>query len=290
MKVVWVIGTKTVVIIATLIATVMGCNAFKSPLQSIPEYPNYESARKSITWDLVWSDEFDYRGLPDPSNWDYEVGYVRNNELQYYTESSIENARVENGLLIIETRKKSPSKIFYTSASLVTYKSKSWLYGRIEVRAKLPIGRGIWPAIFMIGRNIEEVGWPACGEIDIMENVGFDPDIIHGNIHTQAYNWVLGTNKGATIRIPLPHKSFHIYAIEWFEDKIDFFVDDKRYFTYENEDTGWETWPFAEKFFLIINTAFGGDWGGKYGVDDSILPQKFYIDYVRIYKVNRLGD
>jgi beta-glucanase (GH16 family) len=277
-------------VLITIITSLTGCSTFKSSFQPDEYFPDTVSTRAGLTWKLIWGDEFDYKGLPDPSKWDYEVGYVRNNELQYFTESRVENARVENGLLIIETRKETSQEIFYTSASLFTYNTASWRYGRIEIRAKLPTGKGMWPAIFMLGRNIEKVGWPACGEIDIMENVGFDPDMIHGNIHTEVYNWVLGTNKGASIFIPQPYEKFHIYAIEWFEDKIDIFIDDEKYFTFENKGTGWETWPFDEKFYLIINAAFGGSWGGEYGVDDSILPQRFYIDYVRVYKSNHVEE
>lgn len=286
----WFLRIKTVLIFAMLLALVIGCGALKSSLPSVQEFPDDASSRRSIAWELAWSDEFDYWGLPDPSKWGYEVGYVRNDELQYYTKSRLENARVENGLLVIETRKEFSYKVFYSSASLITYDKASWIYGRIEVRAKLPTGKGMWPAIFMLGSNINDIGWPACGEIDIMENVGFDPDIIHGNIHTEVYNWVLGTNKGASIIIPQPYEKFHIYTIEWFKDKIDFFIDGEKYFTFENNDSDWETWPFSEKFYLIINAAFGGGWGGKLGVDDRILPQRFYIDYVRVYKSNRVED
>lgn len=281
---------KKALVIFAIVACLAGCSKFRSSFQEAGHLPDSVSTRADLTWKLVWSDEFDYKGLPDPSKWDYEVGYFRNNELQYYTESRLENARVENGLLVIETRKASSKKIFYTSASLVTYNSASWLYGRIEVRAKLPTGKGMWPAIFMLGRNIEDVGWPACGEIDIMENVGFDPDRIYAVIHTQAYNARLKNQKGSTTLVPRPYKDFHVYAIEWFEDKIDFFVDDKKCFTFKNEGTGWEKWPFDKKQYLIINAAFGGILGGLHGVDDRIFPQRFYIDYVRVYKRNQVED
>jgi beta-glucanase (GH16 family) len=280
---------KALVLIA-IISVLTGCSAFRSSIRELADFPDTAATRDGLIWKLVWADEFDYEGLPDPLKWDYEVGYVRNNELQYYTKSRLENARVEDGLLIIETRKETSQKIFFTSASLVTYNTASWRYGRIEVRAKLPTGIGMWPAIFMLGKNIEVVGWPACGEIDIMESVGFEPDMIYGNIHTQAYNWVSGTNKGAKINIPLTVESFHIYAIEWSEEEINFFVDAEKYFTFENDGKGWETWPFAEEFYLIINAAFGGIWGGKHGADDSILPQRFYIDYVRVYKRNQVEN
>jgi len=254
-------------------------------------------------WKLVWSDEFDYTGLPNPKKWNYEVGFIRNRELQYYTKARKENARVENGMLIIESRKekfKNPnyrpdagrrsrwnvSREYadYTSASLITNGKAGWCYGRIEVRAKLPTGRGTWPAIWTLGTNIKEVGWPTCGEIDILENVGFNPDKIHANIHTKKYNHVRKTGKGSSIKVSKPYKEFHIYAIEWYEDRIDFYVDDNKYFTYENEKSGEAAWPYDKQQYLILNTAIGGAWGGQKGVDDSIFPQKYYIDYVRVYQ------
>jgi beta-glucanase (GH16 family) len=129
-----------------------------------------------------------------------------------------------------------------------------------------------------------QVGWPACGEIDIMENVGFDPNTINANIHTQLYNHTRGTNKGSKITIAKPYDSFHVYALEWFDDHIDFFVDDTKYFTFQNEGTGNGVWPYDKEQYLILNLAIGGNWGGQKGIDDSIFPQKFYIDYARVYQ------
>lgn len=241
------------------------------------------------TWDLVWADEFEVKGLPDPDKWGYEVGYVRNNELQYYTEKRKENARVEDGVLIIEAHKDDnadvPDAIYgYTSASLHTRDIATWTYGRIEVRAKLPDGIGTWPAIWTLGVNIDEVGWPACGEIDIMEHVGFQTGVIHANIHTQDYNHVLGTGKGSSVYIPKPDEDFHVYAVEWFADRLDFFVDDRLYFTYENENTGVDTWPYDAPHYLILNLAIGGSWGGQHGVDEKMFPTTYLIDYVRVFE------
>ena len=233
---------------------------------------------------LVWSDEFDYQGLPDSTKWTYEEGYIRNKELQYYTRARLENARVENGVLVIETRKDDYEGHPITSASVTTEGKASWSSGRIEVRAKIPSVLGSWPAIWMLGENKPEVGWPECGEIDIMEHVGFDPDTIHANIHTTAYNHVKGTNKGDKIYHPAPEEDFHVYAIEWTQEKIDFYFDGTRYFTYENEGTGDDVWPFDKPHYLILNTAFGGTWGGRQGVDESALPIQFLIDYVRVYQ------
>ena len=233
---------------------------------------------------LVWSDEFDYTGLPSETKWNYEIGYVRNNEKQYYTEKRLENARVENGYLIIEAKKEKYKDFEYTSASLITKNKEEWQYGRIEVKAKLPTGYGMWPAIWMLGKNISEVGWPTCGEIDIMENVGFDPLVIHANIHTKAYNHVKGTNKGNKITVEDPSKDFHIYAVNWSKEKMEFFVDDNLYFTFYNENKTTAEWPFDQPFYLILNIAVGGGWGGQKGIDDSIFPQQMIIDYVRVYE------
>ena len=235
-------------------------------------------------WELSWSDEFDKPGLPDPSKWDYEVGFIRNREKQYYTRARSENARVEDGMLVIQGRKEAYERAEYTSASVHTRGKQEFLYGRIEVRAKLPTGRGTWPAIWMLGTNIREVGWPTCGEIDIMENVGFDPDRIHANIHTRAYNHTKGTNKGDRLVADKPYEKFHLYAVEWYADHMDFFLDGTKYFTFVNEGTGNDVWPYDKPHYLILNLALGGSWGGQKGIDDTIFPQKYLIDYVRTYK------
>lgn len=232
-------------------------------------------------WKLVWSDEFDYSGLPSKDKWDYEVGKIRNRESQYYTRARSENTRVKDGHLVIEARKEKYEKSDYTAGSLVS--KADWKYGRIEVRAKIPTGRGMWPAIWMMPRD-RRGGWPACGEIDIMENVGFQPDIIHATVHTRSYNHVQGTQKGKTIKTEKPYEKFCVYAIEWNEQQIDFYLDDKKYFTFKNERTGPSEWPFDKAFHLKLNIAVGGSWGGQQGIDDSIFPQQFVIDYVRVYQ------
>ncbi len=235
-------------------------------------------------WQLVWSDEFDQAGLPDSNKWTYEEGYIRNNEQQYYTANREENARVEDGVLVIETRNDNYQDHPITSASLTTKGKGEWTYGRVEVRAKLPTGLGMWPAIWMLGTNIRDVGWPECGEIDIMENVGYEPDVIHANVHTKAYNHVKGTNKGDKITVDAPYDNFNVYAIEWTPERIHFFVNDSSYFSFENEGTGEAVWPFDQPFYLILNAAFGGSWGGSQGVDEAILPQRYEIDYVRVFQ------
>lgn len=255
------------------------------------------TAVPATEWKLVWSDEFDYTGLPDKTKWDYEEGLVRNFEGQYYQRERLENSRVENGVLVIEGRKEpvrnplyktSPTDWIrerefaqYTAASLITLGKASWRYGRIEVRAKLPQGKGVWPAIWMLGTNFKEIGWPLCGEIDIMEFVGHDPNHIHGTVHYDVDG--KHTFKGNKIETQAPFNDFHVYAIEWFEDRIDFFFDEKKYNTFLIDEAGkGEDNRFRKPFFLLINLALGGAWGGE--IDDSIFPQKYLIDYVRVYE------
>ena len=255
------------------LACLFACDAAKSA-----QPPAAPSAGEA----LAWNDEFDGRGLPDASRWDYEVGFVRNKEQQYYTRNRIENARVEDGTLIIEARREAFQGAAYTSASLTS--RASWTYGRIEVRAKLPKGRGTWPAIWTLGTNIREAGWPACGEIDIMEHVGFDPGRIHANIHTAAYNHVQRTNKGNSVRVSAPDDEFHVYSARWTPTEIEVSVDGQRYFTFPKEPGGDAVWPFDKPQYLILNLAIGGTWGGERGIDESAFPAKYVIDYVRVYR------
>lgn len=234
---------------------------------------------------LVWHDEFNYTGLPDSSKWAFDTGGsgFGNHELQFYTNARKKNAWVSGGKLTITARKEDWKSNHYTSAKLITKDKAAWKYGKIEVRAKLPKGRGTWPAIWMLP-DIDHLQWPDDGEIDIMENVGFDQGNIHGTIHTKSYNHILGTQKGDTIRIPDCSDQYHVYAISWTSEEINFFVDDRKYFTFKNEHKSKAEWPFDNKFYLILNIAIGGDWGGKEGVDPHIFPAKMDIDYVRVYQ------
>lgn len=248
----------------------------------------FSGCKKEKTYtQLVWSDEFDYTGAPDSTKWNYEHGYIRNNEMQYYT-NKIENARVEDGHLVIEALRDSSvigdDTLKVTSASLITKEKQDWTYGKIEVRAKIPSFLGSWPAIWMLGSNIKEIGWPECGEIDILENVGYDPDTVHFNIHTEAYNHVKGTNKGKKVYLKNAASEFHVYTLEWYEDRLDFFLDSVKVFTFTNEGQGNAVWPYDKPHYLILNLAVGGAWGGQKGVDLNALPQKFLIDYVRVYQ------
>jgi len=259
-------------------------------------------------YQLVWSDEFDYSGKPDPEKWGYEIGFFRNNEEQYYTDR-LKNLRVENGNLIIEAHKenisnkdfktdkyKNKSWLYYiskidtaryTSGSLTTKNLAEWTYGKIEIKAKLPKGVGLWPAIWMLGVNQAEVGWPKCGEIDIMEHLGFEKDSIFGTIHTKSYNHMLGTQKGKKVFIDQPYNEYHIYSLEWTPEKIDILLDGVVYNHIENEHKTTDEWPFNQNFYLKLNIAVGGGLGGKKGIDDSVFPQQMIIDNVRVYKKNK---
>lgn len=238
---------------------------------------------------LVFSDEFNYNGLPDSTKWSFETkgnsyGWG-NNEKQFYTSGDTANAIVQNGILKIKALKESREGKSYTSARLSTAGKAEFKYGRIEVRAKLPSGRGTWPAIWMLGRNIQEkTSWPECGEIDIMEHVGYDKDSVHGTIHSFAYNHMKGTQRGKATFIENPYDQFHVYSVDWTEEKIDFLIDGKKYYSTPNENLGSKAWPFNQPFYLILNLAIGGNWGGKHGIDENVFPAVFEIDYVRVYQ------
>jgi len=235
--------------------------------------------------ELVWADEFDAEGLPDSTRWSYDVGGGGwgNNELQYYTHKRLQNARVENGHLILEARKETYQNRSYTSARLLTKLKGDWRYGRIEVKAKLPPGRGTWPAIWMMPTDGDYGGWPNSGEIDIMEHVGYDPGMVHATIHTDYYNGAEGTQKGSGIKVADAFTAYHLYAVEWTPQQMDFYMDDTNYFTYYYS-ADYKAWPFDKRFFLIMNIAVGGNWGGAQGVDTTIFPAIMEIDYVRIYQ------
>lgn len=250
--------------------------------------PGSRKQTKEKDWQLVWSDEFNYAGLPDSKKWSFDTdgnasGWG-NNEAQFYTSSRLKNAEVKDGVLRINAIKEDFEGKKYTSARLVTRTKGDWLYGKVEVRAKLPDGRGMWPAIWMLPTDWTYGGWPASGEIDIMENVGYDPFVIVGTAHTQAYNHVQGTQKSGTINIPDCYTEFHNYILEWEANEYRIYVDSKLFFTFRNEKTGFQAWPFDKRFHLLLNVAVGGNWGGAKGIDDSIFPRTMLVDYVRVYQ------
>lgn len=235
--------------------------------------------------ELIWADEFDYTGLPDNTKWSYEVGGSGwgNNELQYYTSNRLENARVADGILTIEARKESYGGRNYSSARLVSRQKGDWLYGRIEVRAKLPSGRGTWPAIWMMPTESAYGTWPNSGEMDIMEHVGYNPNVVHATIHTDLYNGAEGTQKGSSLTVADAFTAFHVYAMEWTPTQLKFYIDNSGYFTYDYSNDH-RAWPFDKMFYLIMNIAVGGNWGGAQGIDDTVFPARMEIDYVRVYQ------
>lgn len=246
---------------------------------------------------LVWSDEFnDSRQSddkpvlrPDKSDWWYETGGGGwgNNEQQYYvngvTAYNDTLAAITNGTLKLKAIKRKCNGLDYASIRMNT--SRSWLYGYFEIRAKLPGGRGVWPAFWMLPKNFKS--WPLDGEIDIMEYVGYDPDMVHSSIHTQAYNHSIGTQRTSTKKILNAESEFHTYGIDWTESCIRAYVDGELYFTYTNDGAGNKnTWPFNVPFYLKLNLAVGGNWGGVKGVDTQIFPATYEVDYVRVYQSN----
>lgn len=238
---------------------------------------------------LVWADEFNQpdNSLPDPAKWKYEEGYIRNSEAQYYAKERQENARIENGMLVIEARKESipnattkgPQLSKYTSAALES--RANWTYGRIEARIKLPAGVGIWPAFWMLGANMPEVNWPHCGEIDIAEFWGDKPGFIQGTVH-YGPTYPERKSKGGKIAVESTGE-FHVYAIDWTAERITFHVDGKSYFQFDVAKADHASGnPFRKPFYLLLNFALGGEHNSP--VDNTILPQRMTVDYVRVYQ------
>ncbi|MBV9988888.1 MAG: glycoside hydrolase family 16 protein [Chitinophagaceae bacterium] len=236
-------------------------------------------------YQLVWSDEFNSGSAPDTAKWRYDVGGSGwgNNELEYYTNARPENARIENGNLVIEARKENFGGRNYTSARLLTKAKMQWTYGRFEIRAKLPKGRGTWPAIWLLSAN-DPLHWPDDGELDIMEEVGYMPNTIYGTAHNKLYNGGNGKQKGSSKLIPDAQDSFHVYSLEWTASQVIWSIDGDVFFSYYDPALGSDAWPYNKDFFMILNLAIGGNWGGAQGVDDSIFPQSMLVDYVRVYQ------
>lgn len=233
---------------------------------------------------LIWSDEFNYSGLPDSSKWGFEKGVVRNHEPQYYTVNKLTNCRVEDGCLVIEARKENYEDCKYTSASITTQTKAAFDYGRIEMRAKVPKGIGSWPAFWMLGIDHGKTKWPACGEIDIMEFVGKDSSQVYGTVH-YVNDMDKYEHQGKNPVVGSPYDGFHVYAIEKTKNTISFYYDSIKYFVFDLVKADRKTKQIFEKpFYILINLALGrtGTLGGR--LDEEILPVKYYVDYVRVYK------
>ena len=235
-------------------------------------------------WNLVWSDEFSQvnGSKPDPQKWGYDLGGGGwgNSELQYYTDRT-KNARIEDDHLIIEAHAESFGGRNYTSARLLTQGKWDWQYGRFEARLKVPAGQGLWPAFWMLGSSIDEIGWPFCGEIDIMEYVGRLPDEIFGTIHGPGYSG--GDSFGQIRPFPDVADEFHTFVVEWEEDEIRWYVDGDHYFTATPDGLNGLEWVFDAPQFILLNLAVGGNFGGP--VSPSLnFPKQYLIDYVRVYE------
>jgi len=238
---------------------------------------------------LIWNDEFNGTGISDTSKWKFDLGSSGwgNNEIQNYTNST-QTARQENGVLVIEALKSGGS---WSSARLVSRDKYVFTHGRVVFRAKIPTGVGTWPALWMLGANIDSVGWPACGEIDVAEHRGVEHGVIYSSIHVPAnYGPNVST---ATHKLKSFDSEFHLYEVNWKSDRIEFSIDNELFFTYKPEQLNSSTWPFDKPCYIIMNIAMGGNWasdqkletkGLKNGIDPSLTKVRMEIDYVRVYK------
>lgn len=235
------------------------------------------AACKQQKSNLIWSEEFNYKGLPDSTKWTNEVGYIRNNEQQYYTEKRIENSVVKDGYLMLIGRKEPYKDFGFTSASINTERKFSFQYGKVEARMKLPVGQGMWPAFWMMGISRPQVDWPKCGEIDIMEHINNVPTL-YGTAHWDNNGHV--SSGGAT---PCDVRQFHNYAVEWNQDSIRWLLDGKRYYGIYIKDGVVNTSEFHEPFYILLNLAIGGDWP-KNTDSTTVFPDTVFVDYVRVYR------
>lgn len=278
-------------LIALSAGCILSCQSCSSKKEDeaiiLPPQP-VELVDKGWTFEntAAWSDEFDYTGLPATNKWDYDLGGSGwgNNEKQLYT-NAISNVSVGDGKLTITAKKENMNGMAYTSTRLVTRNKLDVLYGRFEIKAKLPTGRGTWPAIWMLPTDRAYGDWPKSGEIDIMEHVGYDQNNVHFTTHTEAYYFKINTQKSSTRLIPDASTAFHLYRVDWTPYAIRGYFDNVLVFEFVNEGKGYKVWPFDKRFHLLINLAVGGDWGGAQGIDDTIFPQKFEIDYVKYFKM-----
>ena len=270
---------------------ISGTNAYTVYVYAYSKTGHSISTSKNITvyvkgdnfTNLVFFDEFNTPGSPDNSKWNYNIGTGQggwgNNESQYYT-NRIDNVKIENGLLKITAKKESYQGSEYTSTRMLTQGKFDFKYGRVEVKAKLPIGKGTWPAIWMLGSNISTVGWPACGEIDIMEHVGNNQGTVQSAMHTPSSHG--GTINHGSQFLADVSTAFHVYKVEWTSEKMVFSVDDKVHYTYNPSPKNSSTWPFDANQFIILNVAMGGSFGGS--IDPNFTSSTMEIDYVRVYQ------
>lgn len=235
---------------------------------------------------LVFDQTFTHRSPSLTANWIFDDGPVYNDEEEKYASKPGPNVSIKDGRLVITGRYE---KGIYTSGRLQS--KKAWKYGYFECRARLPKGRGTWPAFWMLGDSLRKskkdgnIGWPQCGEIDIMEQVGFEPDKIHCSLHSGAVNWMRKEQRTFTVDLPKATEGFHNYGLDWTPSHLDFYLDGKRVGGFEKpKGASFDNWPFDAPFFMILNLAIGGFWGGAKGIDPTIFPCSYEIEYVRIYQ------
>jgi beta-glucanase (GH16 family) len=273
---------------ATTAGILFGLTILVAPLLAENKSASPANAAPDGGWRLVWSDEFDQPDgtVPDPAKWGYDTGGNGwgNKELEYYT-SRTNNARIEDGKLVIEARHEDFGGRNITSARLLTRGKESWTYGRFEARMKIPRGQGVWPAFWLLSTNISSVGWPACGEIDIMENIGREPGTVHGTVHGPGYSGDHGI--GGPMTLPggaAVADGFHIFAVECEPESIVWFMDGKQYFSLTPAQLPEKArWVFNQPKFMLLNLAIGGAWPG-YPDATSTYPQRMIVDYVRVYE------
>ena len=265
--------SMVLLLVLGLILSACGAVARSPAAAPIPEPPG---------WKLVWHDEFEGDAI-DSANWTYDIGAGGwgNGEAQHYT-SRPENARVEDGILVIEAHQEKYGDSYYTSARLKTQGLQSFQYGRIEARLKVPSGDGMWPAFWMLGSSFDGTNWPDCGEIDIMEYVGREPDLVMGTLHGPGYSGASGMSQWNRQEYAIAD-DFHTFAIEWVPGQIDWYYDGEKYHTVTPGDLSGRQWVFDQPFFIILNLALGGQLAGPIGLD-TVFPAQFYVDYVRVYK------
>jgi beta-glucanase (GH16 family) len=267
-----------------LLLSLLWTRAQSKPAPSPVDHPS---------WTLVWRDEFNGSdgGAPDAAKWIIETGGNGwgNHELEYYT-NHLQNVQTQDGKLVITARREGYSDdqgvlYGYTSARLKTLHKFEQAYGRFEARIQIPRGQGIWPAFWMLGNDIDAIGWPACGEIDIMENIGREPSVVHGTIHGPGYSG--DKSIGSPFALTEGQKfadAFHVFAVEWEPDVVRFYVDDQLYATRRPPDLpSGAKWVYDHPFFIILNLAVGGGWPGTPDATTK-FPQSMLVDYVRVYR------
>ncbi|MDB5050896.1 MAG: glycoside hydrolase family 16 [Fibrobacteres bacterium] len=240
-------------------------------------------SRAAPNWDLVWSDEFDKPGSPDPAKWRIQVGpSMVNDELEYYSDRPA-NLKVADGNLYIIALKENFGGRSYTSGRLDTETKAWWTYGRIEIKAKLPQGKGSWPAFWTLGHECDKhEGWPNCGEIDIAEYAGKNPNVVNTTMHMKDINYKLGNNPHGSKTLSDVGANFHVYALEWYKDRLDIYFDSTKVLTFKDAGKGFGSWPYFNPQYVILNEALGGGYAGP--VDNAMFPTQWVIDYVRVYK------